>query len=91
MIWAWMEEPRVKFLSLPQRERREVKCAWLKRGFEVEGNGYWEVGGFIKLKGRLRESKSSHEGRLVFNFHLDFIHEMKRKIQRGGVQRENAI
>lgn len=70
MIRAWMEEPRVRFLSLPQRERRDVKS-----GFEVEGNGYREGGGF-EMKGRSRES--THEERLVLNFHLGFIHEMKR-------------
>lgn len=64
-----MAEPRVRFLSLPQRERREVKSVWLRRGFEVEGNGYWAGGG-------LREF--SHEGRLVLNFNLGFIHEIKR-------------
>lgn len=75
MIRAWMEEPRVRFRSLPQRVRRDVKSAWLRRDFVVEGNRYWECGGFM-LKGRFRES--THEGRLVFNFDLDFIHEMNR-------------
>jgi hypothetical protein len=70
-----MEEPRVRFRFDPQRERREVKSAWLRRGFEVAGNGYWEVGCFM-LKGRFRES--THGGRLEFNFHLGFIHEMKK-------------
>jgi hypothetical protein len=47
----------------------------LRRGFEVAGNGYWEVGCFM-VKGRFRES--THGGRLEFNFHLGFIHEMKK-------------
>jgi len=40
MIRAWMEEPRLRFPSLPQSARRELKSAWLRTDFEVVGNGF---------------------------------------------------
>jgi len=59
MIRAWMEEPRLRFPSPPQTERRELKCVWSRTDFEVVRNGFLKVGAFM-VKGIFRES--SHEG-----------------------------
>ena len=40
MRWAWMEEPRLRFPTVPQRERMELMSAWLRTDVEVEGNGF---------------------------------------------------
>lgn len=40
MMRAWMEEPRLRLPFVPQSERRELMCGWLRTEFEVEGNGF---------------------------------------------------